>query len=78
MKKSAERIIADTFFIDMSPPFADFNADAGLQMHNRHRAVTYALFSPCQDNFIRPPNSTSSVTFFNEATGKYIKKSLLL
>jgi hypothetical protein len=52
MKKSAERIIADTFFIDMSPPFADFNADAGLQMHNRHCRVKYALILPCQDKFI--------------------------
>jgi hypothetical protein len=33
MKKSVERIIADTFFIDMSPPFTDFNPDADLQMH---------------------------------------------
>jgi hypothetical protein len=52
MKKSVERIIADTFFIDMSPPFIDFNADAGLQMHNRHRQIKYALFLPCQYKFI--------------------------
>jgi hypothetical protein len=51
-KKSVERIIADTFFIDMSPPFTDFNADAGLQMHDRHRLIKYALFLPCQDKFI--------------------------
>ncbi|MBU1966201.1 MAG: hypothetical protein KKD24_10430 [Proteobacteria bacterium] len=52
MKKSVERIIADTFFIDMSPPFADFNPDAGLQMHTRQRIIKYALLLPCQDNFI--------------------------
>jgi hypothetical protein len=52
MKKSVERIIADTFFIDMSPPFTDFNPAAGLQMHNRQRTVKYALFLPCQDKFI--------------------------
>jgi hypothetical protein len=52
MKKSVERIIADTFFIDRLPPFIDFNADAGLHMHNRHRPVKYALFLPCQEKFI--------------------------
>jgi hypothetical protein len=52
-KKSMERIIANTFFINMSPPFADFKRERHIisLYGDSRRYETYSLFLACQDNF---------------------------
>jgi hypothetical protein len=51
-KKSSERIIAYTFFINMSSFQIFLTLNVKPQPCDRRRWNTYALFLPCQDNFL--------------------------